>query len=258
MVAIKSISVIFDLLLAVFTYKIIRRLRPASRWEPVIGTGLVLALPTVVMNSGAWGQCDSIYVSLCVGSLYFLISDRPWPASALFGLAFAFKLQAIFFLPVLAAVLIINRQRIRSLLAAPAMFAAALLPAMLAGRGLLSQLAVYPAQISNGSGAPGGGTGPPDGGGSRFGPGLGPGRAFGPGGGGPGGMPGGGRRGFSLTDGYSFNFYLAEVLTVIAIFVDRRFVLAAAGIQAASISTYVAYLENARNVPLGLAAVVAL
>jgi len=53
-------------------------------------------------------------------------------------------------------------------------------------------------------------------------------------------------------------FYLAEVLTAIAIFVDRRFVPAAVGIQAASISTYLAYLENARNVPLGLAAVVAL
>jgi Gpi18-like mannosyltransferase len=328
LVAIKSMSVIFDLLLAVFTYKIIRRLRPESRWQPVIGTGLVLALPTVVMNSSAWGQCDSIYASLCVGSLYFLISSRPWPASALFGLAFAFKLQAIFFLPVLVAVLVINRQRIRSLLAVTAAFGAALLPAMLAGRGLLSQLSVYPTQISSSSGAPGGGTGPAGGGAGRLGPGLGPGRGFGPGGGGPGG-PGGGRGGFSLTDGYSFTFnaptpyawlpanastlwmylglgiaasvtlgfgawllarrrrlapgevimvaaaatlliplllpqmheryfYLAEVLTVIAIFVDRRFVLAAVGIQAASISTYLAYLQSARNVPLGLTAVVAL
>src|SRR5947207_1792835 len=48
LVAIKSISVIFDLVLAVFAYKIIRRLRPESRWQPVIGTGLVLVLPTVV------------------------------------------------------------------------------------------------------------------------------------------------------------------------------------------------------------------
>ena len=329
LVAIKSISVIFDLLLAVFTYKIIRRLRPESRWQPVVGTGLMLVLPTVVMNSSAWGQCDSIYVSLCVGSLYFLVSSRPWPAGAIFGLAFAFKLQAIFFLPVLVAVLIINRQRIRSLLAAPAAFGVALLPAILAGRGLVSQLSVYPAQISSGSGTPGGGTAAAGGGAGRLGPGLAPGRGFGPGGGGPGGMPGGGRGGFSLTDGYSFTFnaptpyawlpanasplwmylglgvaaavtlgfgvwllarrrrlavgevimvaaaatlliplllpqmheryfYLAEVLTVIAIFVDRRFVLAAIGIQAASISTYLAYLENARNVPLGLAAVVAL
>jgi Gpi18-like mannosyltransferase len=333
LVAIKAISVIFDLLLAVFTYKIIRLLRPESRWQPVIGTGLLLTLPTVVMNSSAWGQCDSIYVSLCVGSLYFLISSRPWHASALFGLAFAFKLQAIFFLPVLVAVLIINRQRIRGLLAVPVAFGLALLPAMVAGRGLLSQLTVYPAQISSGSGTPGGGTGAAGGGAGRLGPGLGPdlgpGRGFGPGGGGPGVMPGGGRGGFTLTDGYSFTFnaptpyawlpanastlwmylglgvaaavtlgfgvwllarrrrlapgevimvaaaatlliplllpqmheryfYLAEVLTVIAIFVDRRFVAAAVGIQAASISTYLAYLENARNVPLGLAAVVAL
>jgi hypothetical protein len=282
-----------------------------------------------VMNSSAWGQCDSIYVSLCVGSLYFLISRRPWPASAIFGLAFAFKLQAIFFLPVLVAVLIINRQRIRSLLAAPAAFGLALVPAMLAGRGLLSQLSVYPAQIGSGSGAPASGPGMAGGGAGRVGPGPGPGGGFGPGGGGLGGTPGGGRGGFSLTDGYSYTFnaptpyawlpanasplwmyaglavaaavtlgfgiwllarrrrlgvgevimvaaaatlliplllpqmheryfYLAEVLTVIAAFVDRRFALAAVGIQAASISTYLAYLENARNLPLGLTAAVAL
>jgi hypothetical protein len=53
-------------------------------------------------------------------------------------------------------------------------------------------------------------------------------------------------------------FYLAEVLMVVAIFVDRRFAVAAVGIQAASISTYLAYLENARNLPLGLTAVIAL
>jgi hypothetical protein len=60
-----------------------------------------------------------------------------------------------------------------------------------------------------------------------------------------------------LPDMHERYFYLAEVLIVIAIFVDCRFAFAAAGIQAASISTYLGYLENARNVPLGAAAVVA-
>ena len=325
LVAIKSISVIFDLVLALFTYKIIRRLRPESAWQPVIGTGLILLLPTVVMNSSAWGQCDSIYVSLCVASLYFLITRRPWLVAAFFGLGLAFKLQAIFLLPALVVVLIINRQRLVALIAAPGAFLATLVPALLAGRGLLSQLSVYPAQIAGSSGAVGVGGGP--GGRGRFG-------GLGGGGFNPNGLPGrlpgrGAGDGFSLTDGYSFTynaptpyawlpadastlwkyaglglaavmalafgvwllarrrqlapsevimvaaaatlaipvllpdmheryFYLAEVLTVIAIFVDRRFAIAALGIQAASISTYLAYLENARNVPLGLTAMLAL
>ena len=125
-------------------------------------------LPTVIMNSSVWAQCDAIYVTFCVGSVYFLIKRRPWLAAAFFGFAFAFKLQAIFFLPVLVAVLVINRQRLRSLLAAPVAFLACLTPALIAGRRLLSQLPVYPAQIATPSGAVGGGRPGGRGGGGRM------------------------------------------------------------------------------------------
>ena len=53
-------------------------------------------------------------------------------------------------------------------------------------------------------------------------------------------------------------FYLAEVLTVLAAFVDRRFIAVAAGIQIASISTYLSYLNDSSPLSLGVAAVVAL
>ena len=53
-------------------------------------------------------------------------------------------------------------------------------------------------------------------------------------------------------------FYLAEVLTVLAAFVDRRFIAVAAGIQVASISTYLSYLNNTSPLSLGVAAVLAL
>ena len=313
-VAIKAISVIFDVALAGFAYKIIGALRPTSRWLPTLAFGAVIMLPTVIMNSSVWAQCDAIYVTFCLGSAYFLIKKRPWLASAFFGIAFAFKLQAIFFLPVLVVVLIINRHRLRTLLAAPVAFLACLTPALIAGRSLLSQLSVYPAQIATPSGAVGGG------------------RPGGPGGGG--GMPrvgGGGRGGggFGVGDavGYTHNaptpyawlpadasttwkyaglalaaavalgfgiwlltrrrrlsgvdillvaatatlviplllpemheryFFLAEVLTVLAAFVDRRFIAVAAGIQVASISTYLSYLNNTSPLSLGVAAVLAL
>ncbi len=179
--AIKGISVVFDLVLAFFAYRIVAVLRPGSTWWPTLVTVAVLFLPTVVMNSAAWAQCDAIYASLCLGSLYFLITRRPWPAALLFGLAFAFKLQAIFFLPVLVLVLLVNRLPLRSLLAAPAAFLAALVPALVAGRSLLSQLAVYPAQVTGSSGA-----------GVAVG---GIGRSLARGGAGPGGGFGGGPRG---------------------------------------------------------------
>ena len=322
-VAIKAISVLFDLVLASFGALIVREVRPGSTWTPTVAFGALLFLPTVTMNSGVWAQCDSIYAAGCLASVLSLIKGRPWAASAWFGVAFAFKLQAIFLLPVLVAVLIVNRHRIWALVAAPVTFLACLVPALLAGRSLMSQLLVYPNQITDSSGAAGNGGG----------------AAGGAAGGVPGGVVAGGARpsspgqgvggGFTLNDGQSFThnaptiyawlppnasvgwmyaglgltavvvggfgvwllvrrrrlgsghillvaaaatllvplllpemheryFYLAEVLTVLAIFVEPRHVLSAVAIQFASVTTYLNYLQNQSVFPLGAAAAAAL
>jgi Gpi18-like mannosyltransferase len=193
LVAIKAISVLGDLLLAFTGSRIVAHVRPASAWAPVAAFGIVLFLPTVVMNSGVWAQCDSLYAAACLASVLFLMRGRAGAASAWFGVAFAFKLQAVFLLPVLVAGVVVNRHRVRSLLAAPVTFLACLVPALLAGRSLVSQLMVYPLQVTDSSGiggtvggrpAPGG---PPPGGGGGA-----------PGTGGP------GASGFTLNDGQSF------------------------------------------------------
>ena len=157
-VAIKLISMAFDVVLAGFAALIVH-----ERFKrPVFGLAafaLVLFAPTVLMNSSWWGQCDSIYAAFCLGSLYFLIKQRPWWAAVFFGIALSFKLQAIFFLPVLLIVLVVNKQKLLSLLAIPAVFAALLVPAALAGRDLGSLLMIYPNQVSGGAAAGfGGGT----------------------------------------------------------------------------------------------------
>ncbi|MBA8794938.1 Gpi18-like mannosyltransferase [Friedmanniella endophytica] len=336
--AIKAISVVFDLVLAFFAHRIVRVVRPGSRWWPVIITSAVLLLPTVIMNGSAWAQCDAIYAAFCLGSLWCLLTGRAWRACVLFGLAFAFKLQAVFFLPVLLGVLVVNRMRLRALVAVPVTFLAALVPAWLAGRSLLTQLMTYPSQITDGStgggfgGRSGGAVGRSSGGGRAFGDGAGPGGFRG---GGTGGFPGGGgspgggglhvaggqhaftdnaptwyawlptdagsgwkvvglvlaaavalvfavvllrrRRRLApadvlllaaattliipllLPEMHERYFYLAEVLTVLAVAAGgRRWLVPAAAIQLASISTYAAYLSEVDVVPLGLAALVAL
>ncbi len=155
LVAVKLISVVFDVVLAGFAALVVReRFRRPAVW--VTAFAVVLLAPTVVVNSSWWGQCDSIYAAFCVGSLWFLIRRRPVWAGVFFGLAFAFKLQAVFFLPVLVIAIVANRHRLAALLVSPAVFALCLVPAAVAGRDWSSLLAVYPNQVSTGGTSTGG------------------------------------------------------------------------------------------------------
>jgi len=156
-VAIKLVSIVFDVVLAAFAGLIVRR--RFGVWTSVLAFAVVLFAPTVLINSGYWGQCDSIYAAFCLGSLYFLLRGRDWWACVFFGLALAFKLQAIFFLPALLIVLVVNRRRLLALVAIPATFVAMLLPAALAGRSWRSLLTVYPNQVTTGDGGGAGGRG---------------------------------------------------------------------------------------------------
>jgi Gpi18-like mannosyltransferase len=155
LVAIKTLSVVFDGALGLFTYLILS-LRYKRSYAAIIGALVVLFAPTIVINSAAWGQSDAIYTALCLGSLYFLLKERPAWACVFFGLAISFKLQAIFFLPVLLIVLLKRKLPIKYLVLIPAVFLLMLAPAFLAGRDVWSLLTIYVGQITSGGvGGPG-------------------------------------------------------------------------------------------------------
>ncbi len=58
-----------------------------------------LLLPSVVLNSSYWGQCDVIFVCFIVWALCYLLQDKFTKAFIFLGLSFAFKLQVVFILP---------------------------------------------------------------------------------------------------------------------------------------------------------------
>lgn len=70
MALIKSLSVAFDYLLALcvgkFAYDMTDEASGARRSNFAFAYALTLLLPTVFLNSAAWGQCDSIYAAFCV------------------------------------------------------------------------------------------------------------------------------------------------------------------------------------------------
>lgn len=99
----KTLSVIFDYVLAVAAGLLaceITGKKPGDGLFCVVYT-VVLFLPTVVLNSAWWGQCDAMYTSVLVLMLWRILKGKHLSAFVLLGVAFTCKLQAIFILPFL-------------------------------------------------------------------------------------------------------------------------------------------------------------
>ena len=109
---------------------------------------LALSIPTVLLNSSYWGQCDSILAAFCIGAVYFMLCDKPAVATVLYALAFSFKLQALFMLPFMIALYVQKKVKPVKLLWFPAVFFATLLPAWIAGRPFIDCVRIYFDQAS--------------------------------------------------------------------------------------------------------------
>jgi Gpi18-like mannosyltransferase len=140
--AIKSISIFFDFTLAAFVYLIVR-MKYEQSYLPIVAGLIVLFLPTIFINSAFWAQCDSIYTTFLLGSLYFFLREKPFWACIFFGVAFAFKLQAIFFFPLLFVLWLMGEMRLRYFLAIPLVYVLSIFPAYLYGRKFTDMLELY-------------------------------------------------------------------------------------------------------------------
>ncbi|WP_354641141.1 glycosyltransferase 87 family protein [Kitasatospora camelliae] len=143
---IKWISMVFDLVLAYYAFRITALRRPEHSWHAFGAAATVLFLPTVVTNSGWWGQADAIFTAFLVGGVYHVLRRRPWWACAFFGVALAFKLQAVFLFPFLLVMVLVRRLPWRSLLAVPAAYLLLDVPAFLLGADPWRLLTVYARQ----------------------------------------------------------------------------------------------------------------
>lgn len=146
-VAIKSISIFFDFALAYVVFLILK-----SKYEdgdmPMFGFFAVLLFPTVVLNSSFWGQCDVIYTLFLLASLLSVIRKRYASAVIFYAIAFSFKLQAIFLLPLFALFFLKRFINWKSVLIFPFVFILSLIPAALLGRPIRELFLIYPTQVS--------------------------------------------------------------------------------------------------------------
>ena len=98
--AYKGLSILFDYALAIAVSAGVYELT-GNKTKASVAYACTVMLPMVLMNSAAWGQCDSIFTFFMVAAFVFLIREKYTAAFLLYGCSFAFKLQAVFFLPFL-------------------------------------------------------------------------------------------------------------------------------------------------------------
>ena len=139
---IKLLSVFFDVILAWSVARLVYHFS-TSRIAVMYAFLATLFLPTVYLNGALWGQCDSIYAAFAIWSIVFALDDKPILSVISIALSFAFKLQAVFIMPVFLIFLFVGKMRWYHLAAFPATYAVTAIPAVMAGRPFMDAIMLY-------------------------------------------------------------------------------------------------------------------
>ena len=146
-IAIKLISICADIVNAALVFQLVRLKYPTGP-KPLWASALFWVLPTIVLNSSLWGQADALYILFLLVCLYFILTDRPLLGVLAFGIAFTFKAQAIFILPLLIILCFKRRIAWQYFLLLPLVYILLCLPAILLGRHWIDTLTIYMSQAS--------------------------------------------------------------------------------------------------------------
>ena len=157
----KLLSSLFDIPLALVAAAIYRDVRlsdkvvtPETRSRVRMQSWLVAAvvwlLPTVMLNSSYWGQCDSLYATCCLATLYLLRRNSFAGAFVMLGLAFACKLQTVFILPIIGVYYLVQKRfsLIWILLSVAVVWLSGIV-AFAYGRNLLAPILIYTGQVGH-------------------------------------------------------------------------------------------------------------
>lgn len=108
--SVKMLHTLFDFGLAILTGLIVQQFKPDHNYIFAYGYSIALLLPNVFMNSTYWAQCDVIYTCFLLAA-FLCYLHKKYPAMMfLFGVAFSFKLQSVFFLPFILIVYWVKKE----------------------------------------------------------------------------------------------------------------------------------------------------
>ena len=144
--AIKYLTFLWSILLAFVIEKIINFILKDK--FSFLRFAVFLAFPPILLEYAPWGQCDAIYTTLAMLAFLFALKKKSKLSFMFIGLSFAFKLQFLFIVPILFAMLIVKDEngkhylKWKDLWIAPLMYVVNFVPA-LAGRSIVDLLMVY-------------------------------------------------------------------------------------------------------------------
>ena len=134
--------------MGLFGYLIVKEL--SNRKYAYLSWLVILFLPTVILNGSVWAQCDSIYTTFVLLSLYLLLKEKYSLSFLSLGIAFSFKLQFIFILPLFIILYFVNKKfKIWNFLLIPLGNIIMCTPVLLIGMPLINCFTTYLDQTTN-------------------------------------------------------------------------------------------------------------
>lgn len=143
--AIKLVSILFEYILAYFVGRLLF-LRWRLELVKLIPFAVIPLLPTVLLNSAFMSQCDSIYTTFIIGSIYFLFTKKQCWGMLFLGIAFALKAQTAIILPFYFVYMLRGHIKWYLFLIVPLVYVISILPVWFAGRSFVDLLTIYIAQ----------------------------------------------------------------------------------------------------------------
>lgn len=144
----KLFSIFLDVILAWGGLRLVRVLVGQKRGtSPLVAFVVLLFVPTVVLNGSYWAQCDVIYGALVVHAVASLLEGHNKWSLVWLALAFSFKLQTVFIMPLWGVLWLAGRVKFRELFVFPGVYALTAVPAFLLGKPLGDIFGVYLGQM---------------------------------------------------------------------------------------------------------------
>lgn len=141
--ALKLVSVFFDYMASIAVFLIIWQLTANIR-KSIMGMSVLLLLPTVIIDSAYWCQCDIIYTTFILYALYFFLKEDSKKCLILLGVSFSFKLQTLFIVPFLIIMWLKKKTiRLRDFIWLPVVYVISAIPAWIMGRSFKDLMSIY-------------------------------------------------------------------------------------------------------------------